>query len=647
MVTKIMGSQKGVALFIALMLALMLSILGIGLMRSTSDEVNITGNSVDDNMAFYAADAGLEKAASLIKDNGDSDTSLIVGTGGSMSDINGFSVAYTSSRVDTGIGAHLGGYWGPQWGLLCEGQLAGVYASRYVRQVTSTATHLSTGNVLTLAQKSQRLSVPIVQFFAYSDTDMYITPRTTWIVSDENSERIHSNRNITLACGTGASPGLRIYGPVTAAGHIYHDTDMYSVTDYISFRTGPHNNQTMYQDGSWLDANNSDWYEKAANRWQGRVRDAAFVQSQLEIKLQNPLHNLYKIIQRYEDTTGTGWPSSVIYNFDAANGAGVGAPEFQILGDGTNLICRTTHVCGGNDYDTITPYLPTGALISDTTFFDIRENKTVIATQIDLNLLRHGTWSLSLGFPYDCVGSGTAYGGPLSVILFSDKRTLADTVHFVHALRITGGSNLQTPLTIFSENPVYIYGDYNVGGGTAQPIQPALIVADAITFLSSAWDDNHSKDTILANRLAFTGTSTINASLIGGLAQPSREYDGTTLSNPKPMPINRMLRLLESYNTTTRLLRLNGSIAALWMSRNAPGFTTYTTAQAARICAPPAANYWQPDALLRQFVSDASNMPPNCPQIDFYERLGWKQKSLSYQAFAPSEGQSGTGKGGH
>jgi len=41
------NNQKGLALIIALMLTLMLAIIGLGIVQSTSDEVNIAGNELD------------------------------------------------------------------------------------------------------------------------------------------------------------------------------------------------------------------------------------------------------------------------------------------------------------------------------------------------------------------------------------------------------------------------------------------------------------------------------------------------------------------------------------------------------------------------------------------------------------------------
>jgi hypothetical protein len=52
------------------------------------------------------------------------------------------------------------------------------------------------------------------------------------------------------------------------------------------------------------------------------------------------------------------------------------------------------------------------------------------------------------------------------------------------AVRLINGSSLQYPLTIATDRPVYVKGDYNSVGW-----QPAAILSDAVTFLSAGWND--------------------------------------------------------------------------------------------------------------------------------------------------------------
>src|SRR5204863_7648740 len=68
---------------------------------------------------------------------------------------------------------------------------------------------------------------------------------------------------------------------------------------------------------------------------------------------------------------------------------------------------------------------------------------------------------------------------------------------FRHALKLINGSlgNIVAPgLTIATENPVYLQGDWNAtatgGVGFGNPHVATSIVADSVTLLSSNWNDN-------------------------------------------------------------------------------------------------------------------------------------------------------------
>jgi hypothetical protein len=99
------------------------------------------------------------------------------------------------------------------------------------------------------------------------------------------------------------------------------------------------------------------------------------------------------------------------------------------------------------------------------------------------------------------------------------------------AIRVINGSKLPTGgMTIVSNNPVYIQGDFNSGrttsseppSNTGTPTdpdvsgythQPASIMADAITLLSNNWQDKNA-GAGLSSRIA--SNTTVNAALVAG-----------------------------------------------------------------------------------------------------------------------------------
>lgn len=131
-------------------------------------------------------------------------------------------------------------------------------------------------------------------------------------------------------------------------------------------------------------------------------------------------------------------------------------------------------------------------------------------------------------------------------------------------------------LTIVSENPVYIQGNYNTGGtppsnsgtytsptvngyvqtGTTHK-PPAAVVADAITVLSTLWNDSTS-DGVLASRVA-SANITINAALVSGNV-PS---NGTNYSGGG----ENFIRLLEDWSSRT--FCYYGSMVQLYSSNQA------------------------------------------------------------------------------
>ena len=99
-------------------------------------------------------------------------------------------------------------------------------------------------------------------------------------------------------------------------------------------------------------------------------------------------------------------------------------------------------------------------------------------------------------------------------------------------IRVVNGSKVPTGgITIVSDNPVYIQGDFNSGrvagskeppsntGNAADPDvsgytrQPASVMADAVTLLSNSWNDGYSSSG-LSSRVA--SNTTVNAAIVAG-----------------------------------------------------------------------------------------------------------------------------------
>ena len=172
---------------------------------------------------------------------------------------------------------------------------------------------------------------------------------------------------------------------------------------------------------------------------------------------------------------------------------------------------------------------------------------------------------------------------------------------FRRAVKVVNGKNL-TPvgicpsgvscgLTIATENPVYVEGDFNAnsaGGGWNDPGIPSSIAADAVTLLSNNWNDANSFSGL---NVAAGGNCTSTTSNCGIYSMTYRVGNtswyraaiiaGKGLSFPQPAGtgqdfgtdggVHNFLRYIENWGTNNTTLWYRGSIVSLYFNRQATG----------------------------------------------------------------------------
>ncbi|MGH7276455.1 MAG: hypothetical protein ACREIY_05445, partial [Candidatus Rokuibacteriota bacterium] len=168
------------------------------------------------------------------------------------------------------------------------------------------------------------------------------------------------------------------------------------------------------------------------------------------------------------------------------------------------------------------------------------------------------------------------------------------------AVRLVNGSQLPSQgLTLVSQNPVYVLGNYNTVGKV-----PASVMGDAITIQSNSWLSG-SYDTkgseVKANRPA--STTTVNAAFALGPAVESTMGNGNG-------QLENVIRFLEDW--TGQTFNYSGSIVSLWHSTQATGQWTGT------YYTPPTRN-WSYDSLF------STTPPPGTPQGIFMSKGRWAQ----------------------
>jgi hypothetical protein len=257
-------------------------------------------------------------------------------------------------------------------------------------------------------------------------------------------------------------------------------------------------------------------------------------------------------------------------------------PNFQFTNNMSSIRWTNT-VAGGGPLGTNSVWYAGFSFLTNATFYDQRESATVRAVQLDVGRL--GAW----------IAASSANGGSnWSQELCEDSAHGINSVFVYNAVPFIGQQQLpavrlvkgwQLPnctniindnnvvtsgLTLVTPQPMYVLGSYNVEVAGSQPLlgshntantYPAAIMADAITILSSNWDDANSSDTIGSRASANT---TINAACLSGIVPSSEENYSGGLEN--------YFRLLENWGSGGVILTYNGSMVAMFPSIYATNF---------------------------------------------------------------------------
>jgi hypothetical protein len=191
-------------------------------------------------------------------------------------------------------------------------------------------------------------------------------------------------------------------------------------------------------------------------------------------------------------------------------------------------------------------------------------------------------------------------------------------VLFRRALKLVNGSlgNIVAPgLSIVSENPVYIQGDWNasVAAGFGNPHVATSVIADAVTLLSNNWNDVNSFTSPYAlggrNRSANTF---YRVAIIGGKGPSFPWINGTPTDFGTDGGAHNFLRMLEQGGT----VNYTGAIATFYYNRQANG--TYKCC--ATVYGAPVRNFtFDVDFL------DPSRLPPLTPVFHDLNTLGFSQ----------------------
>ena len=542
-----LNSQKGFAALIALIMVGMLTLIGLAAISTSDDEVTITGNAMQDSKAFYAAESGLAMAVAQLESEYDSTNApplVLPNSKGNL--INNCSVTYET--VDNGPATTE---------KVTSGSLAGLNAFIKSFSVSSTSVNQLDNAQVTVSQTFETVMVPIFQWAVFFDDELWAQPAFDLTVDG----RVHVNGDMHLQ----ASKTMSFLDKVTCGGDIYHGFGGISPSGDVKFTDASGNLVSMKQGSNWIDASDKNWYDTSLSLWQGKVQDQSYGQEKLNLPISKGA-DPHKVIER-----STGNPDSMQKK-----------ATFQII-DGVPLAKI------GSVWQDVSADLPAGTITSDGTkdFYDGHESKTVQNTQIDISLLK-----------------GSKYFPANGIVYISDQGSTSSST--LNGATLVNGAELGNPLTIVSENPLYIEGDYNTVNK-----QPASTISDAVTFLSNNWDPAKSKDTYKNRKASKTE---VNLSIITGDIEPTSKNYGGGLEN--------LPRFLEDWNSTE--FKVRGSMVQMWQSVQANGTWRYTNDSNPYYSAPT--RNWGFDTDL----NDMNKLPPGTPMVRIFLHKGWKHEDVGF-----------------
>ena len=533
------GERGMVLVLTVVLMSVLLLVAGTTAIRSIG-QARVTAQDVDAVKTFYAAEAGVEWGAAelraLLPNN--LAPSQIVLDALPQPSLTGYQfTVYSIAPVGTRTQQ-----------VIQSGDYVGLVG--YIQKYRITCAAQGRRHTSRIEREIEHQFIPLFQFGVFYDKDLEIIPGPTMNFIG----RIHTNADLYIAAET----GINCDSYVTAIGQIWHFRKDGSHSDppgYVKIKDQVGVYQNMWTGSYWLDERQASWPTESITRWGGMVRDSAHGVQDLRLPLP-PLADMYEIIQRGQ----AGDPPELI---DARYWykAGVRIVDGVMRDSSGTLLSPPPGVI---------------AYISNA-FKDMRENRWMDVLELDVGAL---------------VAAGL---NPPNGILYISGAGADDVVRIRNGTQLPAGG-----LTIATDNPLYVYGNYNNVSKKG-----SALICDAITILSGAWDDSKSSG-LLKYRVATA--TTVNACIMTGHKQMA--YGGSYCGGFENLP-----RFLETWTGVT--LTYRGSIIDLWYSRKAVGTWVYGTYYTA-----PNRNWGFDTDLL-----DPANWPPGTPRAHTIQRGSWRQIS--------------------
>lgn len=532
------ASKKGQALILSYIVILVLLVYSAGLWTKAISAKGIAERNRLTAQAFYMAEGANENAISAFTS---AMANFVIPANVATYNVVTIFTTFGNATVNTTITR-----LDVTDRLIIEGS-TNIYVANY--EIVSTATHPQNSSInITVHQIIARRLIPTFQHAVFYNNDLEMLPGPNMTLTG----RIHSNQDIYMD-STGNT--LTIDSSyLHSAGDIFNKRKDVTAppAGTVSIRINQGGAPT-FANMNGLDSSSPTWATSATTRWKGTV--------------QSSVHGVTQLTAPAVASIQPGGYYATQANVNIVNST--------IYKGGVALV-------EGTDY-------PTGTIATTaSSFYSNREGKFIKMTTLDLNKLAGKTGTCGAGL---CPNNL-----PTNGLLYATRNDVSGSqepgIKLINGTEIarTGG------LTVVSNDPVYVKGDYNTVNE-----QPTSIIADSLNLLSNNWNDTNSTSALTARTATVT---TFNSAFVAGI-------DNTTTGNYNG-GLENYPRLHE--NWTGRNLTIKGSFVALWNSSVANGAWVYGAPQ-----------YTAPNRIwaYNTAFNNPANLPPFTPWAVEAQRIAW------------------------
>ena len=503
--------QSGLALIATLFVLTLIASITVVFFSTAVTDLRVAATDYQAARTFYAAEAGVEGAIAQIAERLQ-DGVLTPAELASIQppplegfDFSGFEVSQLGdARVET----------------IANGPYTGLYALTTEVLIHSQAED-ATGVMSAIELTAKAQAIPLFQFGIFYETDLEATngPPMDFI------GRVHSNGNIYLS-----SANAYYHEQITTPEKMLHRRkDANASLDGVYIDDSEGNGVQLLFDSETV-ADGEAFKQRSCDDFDCRIQTEAFGVDPLRLPFPDGV-TAYELMRPRADTDGAGtknvkfaWIADTRVIVDltdprprpqvcgSGGGGGERVPQITILRDGRPVPDAST-TCDIFDWDF-------------SAFYDGREEEMKDVLNIDIDELDDWVDEDPLREMRLIYVRFVLPPGGLGDYNQSIRNQIFDGT-LDPALRMRDAAELPNPLTVASEWPIYVDGDYN-----SEEKQPAALVGDGITILSEGWSDGSNRPggnctsvsqgvpcSIFNNynwNMDNAATTTVNAALLAG-----------------------------------------------------------------------------------------------------------------------------------